>query len=306
MNKFKKSGVYCIKNLKNGKVYVGSSKNLEHRRTEHFNSLLKGNHHCSHLQKSYNKYGLKYFIFCVIEYVEGKNKLEQQELRWFHYYNVGNHSKCYNTCFYVGSPRGIRHSEETKRKLSAARKGKKFTEEHKRHLSESNKGQKRTEEQRKHLREAILKRGFTDAQRCALKKRNDTYKKGHNPNAKRVICVETMEVFETLNEALEFSKGKDRAALSRSCKNRIPYRGKHYLFLKDFRKLTHIELKKLLLVKSKWSIHVHTHIKCIEDEKEFRSISDASKYYHVSRDTISKYLKLKKTIPKQNLTFIKL
>ena len=306
MNKFKKSGIYCIKNLKNGKVYVGSSKNIEHRRTEHFNSLLKGNHHCSHLQKSYNKYGLKYFIFCVVEYVEGKSRLEQQELRWFFYYNVSNHSKCYNTCFYVGSPRGIEHSEETKRKLSAARKGKKFTEEHKKHLSESLKGKAWTESHKKHFKQYILNRKFSEAQFAALKKRNDTYKGGSNPNAKSVICLETMHIFETLNEALEFSKGKDRASLSRSCKNRAPYKGKHYLFLKDFHKLTSIEIEKFLLVKSKWSTHVHTYIKCIEDGKEFRSISDASKYYHISRDTISKYLKLKKTIPRQNLTFIKL
>ena len=40
-SKFKNSGIYCIKNLKENKVYVGSSKNLKNRKNEHFRKLQK-------------------------------------------------------------------------------------------------------------------------------------------------------------------------------------------------------------------------------------------------------------------------
>lgn len=51
-------------------------------------------------------------------------------------------------------PRGLKHSEETKRKMSKARRGKKLSEEHKRKLSESQKGKVFSEEHKRKLREA--------------------------------------------------------------------------------------------------------------------------------------------------------
>lgn len=51
------SGVYKITNLINGKFYIGSSKSLYKRLSEHFEKLKKGTHKNPHLQSSYLKYG---------------------------------------------------------------------------------------------------------------------------------------------------------------------------------------------------------------------------------------------------------
>jgi len=71
----KVSGVYCIKNLINGKIYVGSSKNMRLR----FDGLVAGHktllnehsHKNIYLQVDWNKYGEESFELKAIEYVSG-------------------------------------------------------------------------------------------------------------------------------------------------------------------------------------------------------------------------------------------
>ena len=48
-----KSGIYKIINIRNGKFYLGSSKNLSQRKKKHIYELNKGTHHSSYLQNAY-------------------------------------------------------------------------------------------------------------------------------------------------------------------------------------------------------------------------------------------------------------
>jgi len=50
-------GIYKIENTVNGKVYIGSSNNIDKRFKDHLNSLNKNKHHSRKLQNAYNKYG---------------------------------------------------------------------------------------------------------------------------------------------------------------------------------------------------------------------------------------------------------
>lgn len=61
------SGIYRIRNLVNDKCYVGSTKNFNRRRGEHFRLLVKNKHWNSHLQWSYNKYSPENFVFEILE-----------------------------------------------------------------------------------------------------------------------------------------------------------------------------------------------------------------------------------------------
>lgn len=55
------SGIYKIFNSNNSKFYIGSSKDIYRRLSNHFCSL-KGNYHCNNkLQNSFNKYGFESF-----------------------------------------------------------------------------------------------------------------------------------------------------------------------------------------------------------------------------------------------------
>lgn len=62
------TGIYYIRNLKNGKVYVGSAAVCMYQRWhKHLHDLKHDCHHSRHLQSSWNKYGPKYFEFKLIE-----------------------------------------------------------------------------------------------------------------------------------------------------------------------------------------------------------------------------------------------
>lgn len=83
----KNKGIYFIKNLKTNQVYVGSTPKSSFRRRfkQHLNSLIKGSHENSHLQRSYLKYGSSNFIFYIKEILEDSSpeeilKVEQHYL----------------------------------------------------------------------------------------------------------------------------------------------------------------------------------------------------------------------------------
>ena len=59
--------IYKIVNKKNGKFYIGSTKNINIRWADHKRELNQNKHHCSRLQNSWNKHGEENFEFLVIE-----------------------------------------------------------------------------------------------------------------------------------------------------------------------------------------------------------------------------------------------
>ena len=63
-------GVYQIKNLVNGKIFVGSSKNLPGKINSHRFQLKMGSHMNKALQKEYSNFGEKYFSFEVLDHLQ--------------------------------------------------------------------------------------------------------------------------------------------------------------------------------------------------------------------------------------------
>jgi group I intron endonuclease len=91
--------IYKIINLVNDKFYVGSTNNKNERFRTHRNKLRRGVHHCAHLQASWNKYGEKKFVFCVVQNVPNEASLQAAEDVWLtehvgkqHCYNAGTRS----------------------------------------------------------------------------------------------------------------------------------------------------------------------------------------------------------------------
>jgi group I intron endonuclease len=64
-------GIYMIRNVRNGKKYIGSTKNAKRREKEHFQQLSNGVHHCDHLQHAWNAepdvsvFKFVMFIYCA-------------------------------------------------------------------------------------------------------------------------------------------------------------------------------------------------------------------------------------------------
>jgi group I intron endonuclease len=115
------SGIYCIKNTVNGRVYVGSAINVERRWREHGAALSKGTHDNAILQRSWMKHGPDSFLFSVIEYVADKKDLIPREQFWINKMNaIGERG--YNMCPFAGNCLGKKFSAESKKKMSASAK----------------------------------------------------------------------------------------------------------------------------------------------------------------------------------------
>ncbi len=69
-------GVYCIKNLVNGKIFIGSSLNLPGRINRHKFELKFGSENIKELQEDYNKYGETNFSFEIIDELKPKEDPE--------------------------------------------------------------------------------------------------------------------------------------------------------------------------------------------------------------------------------------
>ena len=179
----KKSGIYQIRNLVNGKVYVGSSVNLHVRELSHFNSLKRNAHDNEKLQRAYNKYGLDKLVFEVLEYVE-KDMLLEREQYYIDTLNAVNEG--YNICPVATHTVNWTWTPTQKQNRCGANNpmfGKHHSEEHKKRISESekgripwNKGRKMTESERLRVRE-------------------------YNGKSKRVQCIETGIIFFSVREA---------------------------------------------------------------------------------------------------------
>lgn len=72
-------GVYKITNTANGKVYVGSSKDIKKRWHQHKSKLNENQHGNTYLQNVWNKYGGQSFKFEIIEECDLKVQFEREQ-----------------------------------------------------------------------------------------------------------------------------------------------------------------------------------------------------------------------------------
>ncbi len=91
-----KSGIYCIRNKINSKVYIGKAICI-YRRIKHHITLLntKSKDENRHLIFSWHKHGGENFEYFVLEYTS-IDKLKERELYWQTIYDCTNHNKGYN------------------------------------------------------------------------------------------------------------------------------------------------------------------------------------------------------------------
>ena len=109
-------GIYKIENLKNGKIYIGSSVNLESREYKHFWMLERNNHDNEYLQNSYNKYGKDSFKFEIIEECD-ESLLIEKENYYIDIYKSNTLEYGYNLAK-VNEFRRNNYNDEVKVKLS--------------------------------------------------------------------------------------------------------------------------------------------------------------------------------------------
>jgi|ERR1017187_2677533 group I intron endonuclease len=108
-------------------IYIGSSVNLKQRIcAEHFNDLNSNNHSNQLLQNAWNKHGKDNFIWWLLDTRNKEYTIEYEQKYLDLYKPFADNHRGYNIAHYANAPNrgregliiGIKHTEETKRKMS--------------------------------------------------------------------------------------------------------------------------------------------------------------------------------------------
>lgn len=186
-------GIYAIKNIRNGKVYIGSAINLKDRFKQHKSYLFSGRHTNQKLLRAYNKAGEKELAFRIIEFCSIEDRLSVEQ-KWIDYYDCVE--KGYNILTKAGSNLGYKHSPDNVKQRNETRKQKGWfisdatREKRKQLMSEALKGRKFSEDTLEKMRIAAKKR-MTPKMREKISKSN-IGKPG--PNSGRIFGEQTRKI----------------------------------------------------------------------------------------------------------------
>lgn len=251
--------IYLIRNEVNGKVYIGQTIQKGGFDERYKNNVAKYTKN-EHLRRSINKYGIdNFYIDKEFDVAYSQEELDKLEDLYIKTYETTNPNKGYNKKF--GGSSG-KHTEETRKKLSLnngsrrpevrekiskSNKGKTLSNEHKKKISEARKGRKHTEETKEKLRKLNLAEnapmyGKTHTEETRRKlseaksgKNHHMYGKNHKEETKKkialsknkkVICITTGLVFNSVTEASNFYSCS-RTHIGSCCTGKRKTCGKH-------------------------------------------------------------------------------
>lgn len=141
------SGIYQIRNLVNGKIYIGKGVDIGSRWSKHKRLLNANKHYNIHLQRAWNNYGGNSFDFSILEHCPIEQLDEREK---YHIAIYKAEGLAYNLTDGGEGMLGNVPTIETRAKLSKINKGKKrhpFTEEHKAKIGLGNLGKKKSAEE---------------------------------------------------------------------------------------------------------------------------------------------------------------
>ena len=232
--------IYKITNIINGKCYIGQTTigikkrynnagvGVERIYRYYKNSEKKSNYCNEHLLRAFEKYGIENFeLIENYDIAFSKDELDIKEKCYIKQYDAMKNG--YN--YQEGGSNG-KMSEETIRKMKIAHTGKKQSEESKKKRSKTLMGHKVSDETRQKQRERALgredseetKRKKSEHHAFKGKKRPEHSKKmsgGNNPNAKSVICLTTLEIFNSCSEGAKKYNIKNSCNIANCCRKYV-------------------------------------------------------------------------------------
>ncbi|MHB9943771.1 hypothetical protein CF065_19745 [Clostridium sporogenes] len=236
--------IYKITNNINGKVYIGQTINkrgfygryqytgkcdIERVYKYHKKRKMDNKSYSQHLINSIGKYGFDSFeVVPVFDIAFSKEELNIKEQCWISIFDSFNNGYNKNLGGYNKGAYNI--TEEHRRKISEGNKGYKRSYETRKRLSEVNTGKRHTEKTKKKM--SISKTGFKHSEKS---KKKMSEKWALNPhNHKKVVCVETGEIFISIAEA---SRQKDcnRRSINNCLSGMIKTSGGyHWIYYKEY------------------------------------------------------------------------
>lgn len=203
--------VYAHINKVNGKIYIGLTSQQAERR---WGSNGSGYCNNKHFWRAIQKYGWDNFEHRILFENLSKEQACEIECCLIQQLKTTDKTYGYNKSSGGEAPAsGITLSEESRKKISDKLKGRTFSDEHRERLSNSERGIKKpklSEERKKQISNFMNGAG--------------------NPRAKKVICIETGEIFGCIKEAAD-SIGVSRKVLSIALKNNVIVKNLHWTYV---------------------------------------------------------------------------
>jgi group I intron endonuclease len=244
-------GIYKITNKINGKVYVGSSITLKARHDTHFHDMKKEIHFNKHLRAAAKKYGIENFEFSILELVpleDDKEVLKRvllsKEEIWIKKLNAGDPEFGYNRYIIPNSPLGITRTEEEKRNISTAKKGKgmgednpfygkKHSEETRKKMSLSHSGAVVSEETKRKMSESHKGHVWTEESKSKVSRTKKGIPKSEETRrkmseAKKGVGLEQMSEKRKASFLAMQEKNKGRKNTPETLKRMSESRKKYY------------------------------------------------------------------------------
>jgi group I intron endonuclease len=194
-------GIYKITSLRDGRVYIGSSVDIQKRIKSHKWHLKRQSHRNRHLQAVYNKYGESNLDFCHLEEcdVGELRSLEMEYINGYDSYNNGFNL----TKDTIAPMRGIALTEEHKSKIGLSNKGRR--------------GHVMSDETKEKIRQYQLsrpRRRLSDAHKKSLSLAHTGKKQSAATVEKRrqkmMLIINTPEYREKLSESVRKSWARRR------------------------------------------------------------------------------------------------
>ncbi len=192
--------IYKITNELNGKVYIGQTiQTLEARKKQHERD-------CPHrdylIYRAFRKHGIEHFLYEKIDEAQNLEELNEKEIYWIDHYEAFGDGG-YNMT--SGGEKKWKVSAETREKMSKARRGKKhgpLTDEQKKNISNGRKG-----------------KGCGAGNIFSGGLPKDILEKSAAKHRKKVQCIETGEIFESVHAANIYITGSSEGNVSYACRN---------------------------------------------------------------------------------------
>lgn len=191
--------------------YVGQSIQCRRRRTYHFKALKARRHDNVKLQNAYNKYGKDSFIFEVLEKCSHE-EIDQAEQWWLD--EIHGYARTLNIAKDSTSPnRGRKFSEETRRKVSEAGRGRVKTTDERAAISARMRGVALPEETKRKIAETKAARAHLYTKRIG--------RLHHAAKPVEGVSLLTGEVVRFDSARLAKTAGFDQGGVSKVCRGEL-------------------------------------------------------------------------------------
>lgn len=164
----------------------------------------KGYKKCPAIYKAINKYGWENIQKEIVYENLSEDHAKYLETYLINFYKSNNKKYGYNLTDGGDGTSGRKFSEETKKKLSEINKGRIISEEQREKIRQFNLGKHHSEETKRKMsishmgNKANLGRKLSEERKRQISERQIGAK---NQHAKRVICLETLKVYDTMTQA---------------------------------------------------------------------------------------------------------